>query len=69
MVSEAMLEKFKTLYLEKYKVSLTNEEALEMATALVNLMSILIKPDPEVSPDEPTHEERRQDETLTVHTA
>lgn len=64
-----MLDKFKTLYLEKYKVSLTNEEALEMATALVNLMSILLKPEPEVSTDEPTQDERRQDEALTVHTS
>jgi hypothetical protein len=67
MVSAEMLDKFKTLYLEKYKVSLTNEETLEMATALVNLMSILVKPEPEVSTDEPTP--RRKDETLTVHTA
>ena len=69
MIDAEMLDKFKTLYLEKYNISLANEEALEMATALVNLMSILLKPEPEVSTDESTQDERRQDETLTVHTS
>ncbi|HZE87119.1 MAG TPA: hypothetical protein VE090_02820 [Methylomirabilota bacterium] len=63
MVSVEMLEKFKRLYLEKYNVSLTNEEATRMATDLVNLMKILLRP------DKPTdnQQERRQDETISTH--
>jgi len=63
MVSAEMLEKFKKLYLEKYNVSLTNEEATRMATDLVNLMKILLRP------DKPTdnQQERRQDETISTY--
>lgn len=64
-----MLEKFKQLYLKKYNVSLTNEEATEMATALVNLMSILLKSDPKETTDTSKYEERRTDETLTTNPA
>ena len=60
MISNEMLEKFKKLYLEKYNISLTNEEATRMATDLVNLMRILLKP------DNPSQEERRQYETLAT---
>lgn len=67
MVSTEMLEKFKQLYFKKYKVSLTNEEATEMTTALVNLMNILLKPDPKETADTLKHEERRADETFTAN--
>lgn len=66
MISAEMLDKFKKLYLDKYKISLTNEEAIEMATALVNLMGILLKPEPKVSTGESTQDERRRDEAITV---
>ncbi len=46
MVTPEMLEKFKLLYLKKYDVKLTNEEATEMANGLVNLMEILLNPSP-----------------------
>ncbi len=46
MVSKEMLEKFKALYLKKYNVALTNEAATKMANDLLNLMKILVKPDP-----------------------
>lgn len=68
MVSKEKLAKFKQLYLKKYNVSLTDEEATEMATALVNLMSILLKPDSEEVQNTSEQEERRTDETLTAHT-
>ena len=53
-----MLDKFKALYLKKYNVTLTNEEATEMANGLVNLMEILVKPD-----DQHVHE-GSNDETV-----
>ncbi len=40
-----MLEKFKKIYFDKYHVSLTNKEAMEMAAPLLNLITILVKPD------------------------
>ncbi len=46
MISNDLLEKFKSLYVEKYKISLSDEEALQMATDFMNLMKILIKPEP-----------------------
>ena len=41
-----MLEKFKKIYFDKYHVLLTNKEAMEMAAPLLNLITILVKPDP-----------------------
>lgn len=46
MISNDLLEKFKRLYLEKYKIFLSDEEALQMATDFLNLMKILMRPDP-----------------------
>ena len=66
MVSAEMLEKFKKLYLEKYNISLTNEEATQMANDLVNLMSLLLKPPRKKTVLEQNSNERRQDETLTT---
>jgi hypothetical protein len=45
MISKEILKKFKNLYFKKYKVKLTDEETTKMATDLVNLMRILLKPD------------------------
>ena len=44
-MNNELREKFKKLYLEKFGISLTNEEATEMATDLINLMKVLLKPD------------------------
>lgn len=63
MISNEILEKFKNLYLKKYNVSLTNEEATRMATDLVNLVRILLKPDNTIDDTK----ERRQDETISIH--
>lgn len=66
MVSDEMLAKFKSLYLKKYNVVLTNEEATQMANDLVNLMSILLEPPPTKAKDKQNIAERRIDETLTT---
>ncbi len=58
MVSIELLEKLKQLYFKKYNISLTHEEATEMATSLINLMKILLKP-------ESIKDEGRQDATYT----
>lgn len=46
MISKELLEKFKKLYLEKYGIKLTDEQATKDATDFLNLMRILVKPDP-----------------------
>lgn len=45
MVNQAILEKFKRLYQEKYNITLDDEEATDLATKFINLMKILIIPD------------------------
>lgn len=42
-MSKELLEKFKKLYLDKYGIELTNEEATRMSTDLINLMKVLLK--------------------------
>ena len=61
MISNELLDKFKKLYKEKFDITLTDEQATKMATDLVNLMRVLLRPDPkpEVNP-----EEGGQDETI-----
>ncbi len=46
MISKELLEKFQKLYLEKFGVQLTDEEATKGATDLINLMRVLLKPMP-----------------------
>ena len=46
MISTELLDKFKKLYEEKYNIILNEEEALKMATDFLNLMKILMRPDP-----------------------
>ncbi len=46
VIRKEILDKFKNLYFEKYKVKLTDEETLQMAIDLVNLMRVLLKPFP-----------------------
>ncbi len=45
MVNQAILEKFKKLYRDKYKIILSDEEATDLATQFLNLMKILIIPE------------------------
>ena len=65
MVSKEIIEKFKKLYQEKFNIVLTQEEATQMTTDLVNLMRVLLKPEP-IPTNEPSKEERRQGETITA---
>ncbi|MCL4415706.1 MAG: hypothetical protein M1365_03245 [Actinobacteria bacterium] len=44
MISNRLIQKFKKHYLEEYKIQLTDEEATEYATELLNLMKTLLKP-------------------------
>ncbi len=64
MISKELLQKFKTLYQEQFNISLTDEEATKMATDLVNLMRVLLKPDPKPTTDEAHQEGGSQDETI-----
>ena len=61
MISKESLEKFKVIYQEQFKATLTYEEATQMATDLINLMKVLLKPEP--TRKEEQVEERSQDET------
>lgn len=45
MVNKEILEKFKRLYKVKYDITLSDEEATDLATKFINLMKILITPD------------------------
>ncbi len=62
MISKELLEKFKMLYQEQFDILLSDEEATKMATDLVNLMRVLLKPEPKCQ--EENQQERRPDETI-----
>lgn len=66
MVSNEILQKFKNLYQEKFNVSLTDEEATQMTNDVVNLMQVLLEPDPEESQENSPVKERRHDETIST---
>lgn len=68
MISNESLEQFKRIYLEKFNIELTQEEATQMATDLINLMRVLLKPDPIAKDNDSSLEERRQDETVPART-
>jgi len=63
MISNESLKKFKRLYKAKFNIDLTQEEATEMATDLVNLIKILLEPTPKPTV-EPFQNEGRQNETI-----
>lgn len=46
MVSSKQLKKFKEIYLRNFNIELSDEEATRQATDLLNLMKILLKPEP-----------------------
>lgn len=50
MVSRELLDEFKMIYMEEFNTAITDEEATEMSTELINLMRVLIQPDP-IDPD------------------
>ena len=53
MISKEYLDKFKKLYKDKYEITLSDEEATELATHFLNLMEILIRPKPITNTVEP----------------
>ena len=50
MISKESLERFKKLYYEKYKITLSDEAATQMATDFLSLMKILTRPEPKNKP-------------------
>ncbi len=66
MVSNEIREKFKKLYQEKFDIALTDEEATQMATDLVNLVKVLVRPEVKATHSSEQAEERRRDETISV---
>lgn len=46
MVSKELLEKFKTIYQEEFNIVLSDENAIKMATDLLNVMRIITRPIP-----------------------
>ena len=44
MISKEYLDKFKKLYKDKYDITLSDEEATELATHFLNMMEVLIRP-------------------------
>ena len=49
MISKEYLDKFKKLYKDKYEITLSDEEATELATHFLNMMEVLIRPKPKQS--------------------
>lgn len=66
MVSIEIRDKFKKLYKEKFDITLNDEEATQMATDLVNLIQILIKPEEKTANDNQAREERRGNEIISI---
>ncbi len=67
MLEDQDLEKFKQLYLEEFHIALSNEEATRMATDLINLVRVLLKPDQPEKNEEIKKEERRDNETISTN--
>jgi len=44
MISKEYLDKFKKLYKDKYDITLTDEEATDLANHFLNMMEVLIRP-------------------------
>jgi hypothetical protein len=59
MISAETIVKFKNLYKEKFNISLNDEEATQMTTDLVNLVSVLLKPEPIETNEHPFEGEAR----------
>ncbi|MFA5232523.1 MAG: hypothetical protein WC410_02560 [Candidatus Paceibacterota bacterium] len=60
MISEKALKEYKAIYKKEYGVDLSDEEALEQATKLLNLMKIIYKP---ISKEDYEKLQKRREET------
>lgn len=59
-ISEKSLKEYKAIYKKEYGIDLPNEEALEQATKLLNLMKIIYRP---ISKDDYGKIQKRREET------
>lgn len=66
MVSIEIRDKFKQLYKEKFDVTLTDEESVRMATDLVNLVSVLVKPEPKLPLETKAVIEKRDHDVISL---
>lgn len=66
MVNNEIRDKFKKLYLEKFGIELTDEEATLMSTDLVNLVKVLLKNTHNQGSVLPVHDESPQHETFGI---
>ena len=64
MISKEILGKFKKLYKDKYDVNLSDEQTTQLANDLVNIMRVLLKPEPKIVSNEAQQEERRIHEVV-----
>lgn len=64
MITKELREKFKKLYYEKFNITLSDEEATEMANDLINLVKVLLKPKRKPHTTETTLDERRKYEII-----
>jgi hypothetical protein len=60
MISEKALKEYKTIYKKEYGIDLSDKEALEQATRLLNLMKIIYRP---ISKDDYEKLQKRREET------
>ncbi len=66
MVTKEIHEKFKRLYREKYDIVLTDEEVTEKLTSFLNVMKVLIYPEPKVKESQEASEKEVQNETIGI---
>ena len=66
MVNNEIRDKFKKLYLEKFGIELTDEEATLMSTDLVNLVKVLLRNTHKPTSVLPVHNESPQNETFGI---
>jgi len=66
MISRDLLEKFKKLYKEKYNIALTDEQTLQMANDLTNLMKVLLRPEHKSLKTSDIQKGRGQDEAIST---
>ncbi len=67
MISKEILEKFKRLYKEKYDIDLNDEQTTQLAGDLVNLMRVLLRPNPKPIINDQESEERSKDENIRAY--
>ena len=60
MLTRESLEKFKRIYQEQFNTILTDEEATLMATDFLNMMKILVSPDPQEEINTQNKEEKQK---------